>query len=40
MIVAFAKYQDFALLEWILGSIAILCMLLTMYLFWFSGRRG
>jgi hypothetical protein len=40
LIVAFVKYQGFALLEWILGGVAILCMLLTMSLFWFSGRRG
>lgn len=40
LLVAFVKCQSFALLEWILGGIAILCVLLTIYLFWFSGRRG
>jgi hypothetical protein len=40
LVIAFSKIQVFTLLEWFLSTVAIVCMLITIYFFRYSSRHN
>ncbi|MFZ5857514.1 MAG: hypothetical protein ACOYZ6_11840 [Chloroflexota bacterium] len=40
ILIAFSNFRDFALLEWVLSTVAVGCFFLTFYFFQFASRKN